>query len=95
MNFDWDEAKNDENIRKHGLDFLDAWEIFTRPMLEYFDQRREYGEVRHVAIGILRKYIVTLVFTRREDDTIRVISLRRARKDERRKFIKHLKTIAD
>jgi len=33
VNFEWDEDKNQENIRKHGLDFADAWEIFEAPML--------------------------------------------------------------
>jgi len=30
VNFEWDEGKNRENIRKHGLDFEDAWKIFAR-----------------------------------------------------------------
>ncbi|MGH9871781.1 MAG: hypothetical protein ACRD9S_04850 [Pyrinomonadaceae bacterium] len=31
MNFEWDEDKNRENIRKHGIDFNDAWQIFEGP----------------------------------------------------------------
>ncbi|MEP6912944.1 MAG: BrnT family toxin [bacterium] len=44
MNFEWDEDKNQENIRKHGLDFGDAWEIFRFPLLANLDTRTYYGE---------------------------------------------------
>jgi len=90
MNFDWDENKNEENIRKHQLDFSDAWEIFEGPILAESDSRRDYGEVRYTAQGFLRNFVVVMVFTERNGDTIRVISLRRARKDERYKFFKYL-----
>jgi hypothetical protein len=33
MNFEWDEQKNRDNIRKHGFSFADAWEVFEAPML--------------------------------------------------------------
>jgi len=32
MRFEWDEDKNQANIRKHGLDFSDAWEVFAAPL---------------------------------------------------------------
>ena len=43
MRFEWDDAKNQVNIRKHGLDFADAWEIFNMPMLIASDDRKDYG----------------------------------------------------
>jgi uncharacterized DUF497 family protein len=46
MQFEWDEQKNRINIHKHGLDFADAWEIFTMPMLTALDDREDYGEDR-------------------------------------------------
>ena len=45
MNFEWDEEKNKENIRKHELDFADAWEIFDALMLTALDTREDYGEI--------------------------------------------------
>lgn len=39
VNFEWDEEKNNENIRKHGFDFADAWEIFEAPMRTALDLR--------------------------------------------------------
>ena len=90
MNFEWDEEKNKENIRKHALDFFDAWEIFEAPLLAVPDIRHEYDETRFIGYGFLRNFIVSVVFTERNGDTIRIISLRRARKNEREKFIKYI-----
>jgi len=42
MKFEWDEDKNRENIRKHGIDFADAIEIFRHPILTNLDNRRDY-----------------------------------------------------
>ena len=86
MNFEWDEDKNQENIRKHGFDFADAWEIFEAPMRTALDTRKDYGEDRWNGIGLLGNRIVVVVFTERDEDTIRVISLRKALKHERKKF---------
>lgn len=84
MTFQWDEGKNKENIRKHGLDFADAWEIFELPTLAEVDPR-EVFEQRLAAIGFLRQHVV-IVFVESEDGTIRVISLRKALKHERERF---------
>lgn len=86
MNFEWDEEKNRENIRKHKLDFADAHEIFDSTMLIAADTREGYGENRYVGIGFLRNFIVVVIFTERENDIIRIISLRKALKYERERF---------
>ena len=86
VNFEWDEEKNNENIRKHGFDFADAWEIFEAPMRTALDLREDYGEERLRGIGFLGNRIVVVIFTYRNEDTIRLISLRKALKHERKKF---------
>jgi uncharacterized protein len=91
MNFEWDENKNSENIRKHGFDFADAWEIFELPMLAVADTREAYSENRFVGVGFLRQRVVLIVFAIREGDTIRIISLRKALKHERERFGEHLR----
>jgi len=48
MCFEWDEAKNTANIRKHGIDFADAIDIFNHPMLAILDEREDYGEERWI-----------------------------------------------
>ena len=90
MNFDWDPVKNEENIRKHFLDFADAHAVFDGPLLRAVDDRFDYGEIRFRAIGILRNLVIVIVFTEPNDDTIRVISLRRALKAERERFYEYL-----
>jgi uncharacterized DUF497 family protein len=44
MDFEWDEAKNQQNIDKHGIDFQDAHLIFEKPFLTSPNARKEYGE---------------------------------------------------
>jgi uncharacterized DUF497 family protein len=85
VKFEWDEEKNKENIRKHELDFADAWEIFDAPMLTNLDTREDYGEERWIGIGSLKNFIVVVTYTERED-VIRIISLRKALKYERTRF---------
>ena len=86
MNFEWDDEKNRENLRKHGFDFNDAWQVFQTPVLDELDERSYYGEQRWNGIGLLGDRIVAITYTFRSDDTIRIISLRKALKHEREKF---------
>jgi uncharacterized DUF497 family protein len=86
MQFEWDERKNRINICKHGLDFADAWEIFTMPMLVALDDRENYGEERWIGIGILKSRVVVVVYTERGEDTVRIISLRKALSHERKRY---------
>jgi uncharacterized DUF497 family protein len=86
VDFEWDEEKNRGNIRKRGFDFADAWEIFEAPMRTALDLREDYGEVRWKGIGFLGNRIVVVIFTYRSENIIRIISLRKALKHERKKF---------
>ena len=90
MNFEWDKEKNKENIRKRGLDFFDAREMFEAPMLTELDTREDYGEDRFIGIGFLKSYVAVVVYTEPDEQTIRVISLRKALKDERQRFEREL-----
>jgi uncharacterized DUF497 family protein len=85
VKFEWDEEKNRENIRKHALDFADAWQIFDAPVLVNLDTREDYEEVRQVGIGLLKNFVVVVVYIESED-VIRLISLRKALKHERTRF---------
>ena len=90
MTFQWDERKNKENIRKHGFDFAAAWEIFELPLLTEIDAN-EVFEQRLAGIGFLRQHIVVVIFTEGEDDIIRIISLRKALKHERKRLEEFLR----
>ena len=93
MQFEWDENKNSKNIRKHGLDFADTWQVFQNPLLVKVDDRVDYGEDRWTGVGMMANGIViVLVFSEREPETIRIISLRKATKSERNKYEKAIKS---
>ena len=87
MGLEWDENKNRENLLKHGFDFTDAGQLFENPILVIPDIRKEYGENRWIGIGRMNNGIIAvIVFTEKESGTIRVISMRKASKKERKKY---------
>ena len=84
--FEWDEEKNKTNQQKHGISFNQATKVFDdQNRLEYEDKRRDYGESRWVTIGKLVNVFVVVVYTLR-DTAIRIISARRASRDERTRY---------
>lgn len=91
MKFEWDERKNEDNIRKRGFDLADAAEVFDLPMLVIADTSEVYGEDRFVGVGFLSQRVVVVVFVEGDDNTIRIISLRKALKHERERFGAFLK----
>lgn len=90
MQFEWDEAKREYNILKHGLDFADAAPVLEGPTLEAIDDREDYGEIRIQALGLLNGRVVMVVYTVRDEDTYRVISMRKAESDEERTYYENV-----
>ena len=89
MEFEWDEDKNKANQRKHQISFEEAAEVFYYPIYETVDTRFEYEEVRLVGIGRNRQMIIlTVVYTEREE-RIRIISARRANKQEEKLYYEY------
>ena len=87
MKFEWDEDKNRENIRKHGIDFADAIEIFRHPMLTDLDNKRDYGEDRWRSIGLMKSTVAVVVYLEwDEENRIRFISARKALRHERKEY---------
>jgi len=86
MKFEWDKQKNKANFEKHGLDFADAHKVFETPMLVKIDDREDYGEDRWIAIGLMDMRVVVMVFTEPKENTIRIISFRKATTDECRRY---------
>lgn len=90
MKIEWDEAKNRANIRKHGFDLAEAEEMFRGLLLIRPDTDEDYGEERWVGIGMIRGRVALVAFAERPQDTIRVISLRKADHEEREQYEKAL-----
>lgn len=85
MLFEWDAAKSARNVRERHLPFDIAMALFDNPTLEIADRRRDYGEARVKAIGIVRETILTCIYTDRGEYR-RIISLRVANGKERNAY---------
>ena len=90
IRFEWDEAKNRANQRKHGMRFEDAIAVFRDPGLRLLFDRVVGEEERWQAIGLLSDMrVAVLVHTSTEldnDEIIRVISARKAEGREERSY---------
>ena len=86
MEFEWDEPKNQVNIRKHGVSFETASRIFDRPMLTRRDRRKDYGEARYLSIGELENAALVVVAHTDRAGRIRLISARPASSKERQAY---------
>jgi len=80
---DRDETKRRTNLRKHGIDFADAAEIFVGLTLTAEDDRVPCGERRFLTLGLLDGEVVSVAHTE-QGEVIRLISIRRATKHEAR-----------
>jgi len=83
----FDPAKDEWNIRVRGLSFSAAADFDFENALYAVDDRRDYGETRYVALGMLRDRLHVLCFVE-TDDGIRVISFRKANAREVRRYEK-------
>ena len=82
--FEWDDDKRLANIEKHGLDFLDAIDLFDGRRVVHV-LAKTVAEERVLTIGMLRDKAYTLVWTQR-GAARRLISFRRARRAEERAY---------
>ena len=80
MQFAYDPAKSAANKEKHGIDFEEAQALWDDPWLLEIPVKTE-GEPRFLNIGRIGGKYWTAVWTQR-DDYVRIISVRRARKEE-------------
>jgi uncharacterized DUF497 family protein len=90
MRVEWDQAKNETNQAKHGIDFETAQLVFDDACCVTFVERVTDGEERWHAIGSIEKIIIlVVVHTYREeasDEVIRIISARPATRRERKLY---------
>ena len=91
MKFEWDDKKNQENIKKHGIPFEEAKTIFFNDFLEKPDLDHSEEEDRFIAIGIsyyTRELMVSYCYRTKVngEEVIRIISSRKATDNERRDY---------
>ena len=83
MKFIWDEKKRKTNLQKHGLDFIDAEQVFSGVSFTFEDARFPYYEQRFITIGMLKNIVVVITFTE-YNDVVRIIFMRKASKNEKK-----------
>lgn len=82
----WDEAKRQSNLRKHGLDFVDAHLVFDSPAKVTFrSSRNEEDRLLDFAMVEVAGTLLVLVYVERGND-VRIISFRRSSRRERRVY---------
>ncbi len=87
MELEWNADKAALNLKKHGVSFEDAELIFFDPgRIETYDGRKDYGEDRWATIGLAYSAVLYVVYTVRHEDTIRLISARKADAKERQQY---------
>jgi uncharacterized DUF497 family protein len=86
MDFEWDEAKNRANIRKHGIAFEMAQLIFKSTFFTKLDLRHTYGEDRFISIGKIDDIVVLVVVHTDRNERTRIISARPASRKERQAY---------
>ena len=80
MKFEFDPKKSDTNKTKHGIDFIEAQELWNDiDLLEI--PAKTTDEPRSLVVGKIDEKHWAAIITYR-DDNIRIISVRRARKEE-------------
>jgi uncharacterized DUF497 family protein len=86
MEFEWDPAKNEINLAKHGIDFAKAALVFYDPHhIKVETSKPEHGEIRMKAIGMVEAELFVLIYTDRGSNR-RIISAKRSRPNERRDY---------
>jgi uncharacterized protein len=85
----YDPQKRVETLVNRGLDFEDAPLIFDGDFYEQVDDRRDYGEVRWLTVGLLRGRLVMVVWTSR-GDARHIISMRKCNEREQKGYIREL-----
>ncbi len=84
--FEYDSAKSTSNKQKHGIDFETACQLWLDPN-RIIIPARVVGETRFLLIAKLNKDVLSAIYTEREDN-IRIISVRKARTNEREIYFK-------
>jgi len=87
VTYEWDPAKAAANLRKHRISFVEAASVFLDPMaLTFGDPDHSDEEDREITIGVSTKRRVLFVSHTARGNRIRIISVRKATRKERRQY---------
>jgi uncharacterized DUF497 family protein len=88
LGFEWDDAKADANLRKHGVSFREAMSVFREEGAPVNgDVLHSYREDRFIIVGVSERYrLITVAFTYRNEETVRIISARHSNRREQQLY---------
>jgi uncharacterized protein len=86
MQFEFDPLKSAANKVKHGIDFVEAQVLWDDPE-RVEGPGRSRPEPRYLVVGRIAQTLWTATVTYRHENTIRIISVRRARDDEKAQYL--------
>ena len=87
LKVEWNKSKAEDNYAKHGISFELAKAVFEDPFaIGFLDDRQDYGEERFVLLGRAQGSLLYVAYTERMD-AVRMISARRATKNERETYL--------
>ena len=94
MKFEWSEEKNNLNVQKHQVSFVEAKEVFLDPLhISKLDHRFNYFEERWITLGVTSKekilVVANMFFDEYGEEIIRIISARKANQKERIFYEQH------
>ena len=94
MKFEWNEEKSISNLKKHGVSFEEAKEVFEDPFhIAKLDHRFNYFEERWITLGKSKKdkilVVANIFFDENGEEIIRIISARKANQKERKFYEQH------
>lgn len=94
MIFDWDDNKAESNKKKHGVSFAEAATAFSDPnAIEFLDAKNSEKEERWILVGLSAKsHVLLVVFVEREEKLIRIVSARKAVKEEMNQYFSKVKS---
>ena len=87
MKFEWDENKSRSNLAKHGIAFDEAKTVFDDPLyVEFYDPAHSVNEDRYLALEQSDRQRLLVVSHTRRENSIRLISARKATRKERKNY---------
>lgn len=87
LRFEWDESKSTANLHKHGVSFEESTTVFGDPQsLTIYDEAHSQQEDRYIDIGLSASGRVLVVVYTERNESIRIISCRKATLTEQRQY---------
>jgi hypothetical protein len=81
-------GEGQSELKKHGISFRQAVEVFRGPLLVTEDNRHDYGEHRYIALGEYDGEVICIIYTERDRD-IRIISAWKAGHNDREAYTQY------